>query len=416
MVKYIADAYSGGEKGFFMISDRWLKRTPLVLFACLTLMYICTACGPGTDEGADADEITVPVEIQQVVRGDVARILRFTGDIEAQADVRVFSQIPDRILKLRIEEGDEVKAGQILAVIRSSALKESVSQARGGLDAARANVEGLKDLLARQERLRASGVIPEATIEATRNQLAAAQAQTRQLEAATGLANLRKTDAIVRAPISGIIGRLFLKIGDFAGPGIPICTVVQMERVKVSFDVPETEFLLVRRDMAVDVRLRALPEKTFSGRVTSVSPTIDLMSRTARVEVSLDNSEQILKPGMLAEVWIEVDRHTDVIRVPFDALMLDPRPDGMGYRAFVFTDGTAEERKLEVGYRDNGNVEITNGLKEGEQIIIEGKHLLQNGNRVRIVDTPADAQTEKQPASKTQEQPAEAEDEAGDVK
>jgi len=369
--------------------------TTRIQIVIVLLMAFSASCSKDAKkDSSDAGLPPVLVEVQTVSKADVSRVLRYSGDIEAQSEIRLFSSIMDRIQDLKVAEGDKVKSGDIVAVIRSSGLNETVTQARSGLDAMVANVEGLKDQYARQERLRASGVIPEAQIEATRTQLAAAEAQVRQLEATTGLAQIRKTDAIVRAPISGIIGKLFLKVGDLAGPGIPIGTIVQMDRVKVSFDVPSNELELIRTDMPVDIQVDALGSTPFQGRVTYVSPTIDLLSRTAKVEVGLDNANHVLKPGMLARVSIEVDRHTGVVAAPLDGLLLDPRPEGMGYRGFVLKGSQAEERKLQVGFQNQGLIEVTAGLAEGDVLIVKGQHLLQDGTKVEVQKPAAPAAKE----------------------
>lgn len=316
-------------------------------------------------------------------------MLTYSGDVAGEVEVKVFSTIPDRIISLRVEEGQEIVEGELIAIIRAGVLGQGVQQALGGLASAKAQVAGLRDTLNRQQRLVSSGVVTQAQLDGTRFQLQAAEAQAAQLEATVGSARTRRSDTNVRAPISGVVGQVFVEEGDMAAPQIPLCTIVRMERVEILFNVPERELGLVRSGMDAEVRIASIPEKVFRAPVSQISPVVDRMSRTATLRIMLDNPGHIIRPGSLADVRLEVERHENSIVVPQYSLVLDERrgaDDEAIFRAYVLNnDGnTVSERRVRVGIYQGNDVEVIEGLDEGERLVVQGQHLLREGSSVTV--------------------------------
>ncbi len=367
-----------------MTNSRTVQSTLL-----LAVLVVVAGCSSGSAAEPDAGDAPVAVAVKQLESTSIARILTYTGDVHGEVEVKVFSLVPDRITSLEVEEGDEVAEGEPIALIRSQSLGQGVRQAMGGLNAARAQVEGLRDTLARQRRLLASGVVTQAQVDATEIQLRAAEAQVAQLEATVGSARLRQADANVRAPIAGVVGQVFVEEGDLAAPQIPICTVVQMDRVEVQIEVPERDLGMVRPGMEAEIRVASVPDQVFRAPVSRISPVVDRLSRTATLRIMVDNPDHRLRPGALAEVWLEVERHDDTVVVPRYALVLDQRSGDEGrptYRAYVLSgDGeTVEERQVQTGINRGDEVEVASGLSPGDRLVIQGQHLLRDESKVRI--------------------------------
>lgn len=349
-------------------------------------VLLCIGCSQGS-AAEGAEETAVTVSVAEVSKRPISRVLTYSGDIVGEVEVKVYSTIADRIVTLNAEEGQAVTEGQVLAVIRADTLGQGVQQAQGGLAAVRAQVAGLRDTLARQERLLTSGVVTQAQVDATRFQLQAAEAQVAQLEATVGSAVVRRSDANVRAPISGIIGQVFVEAGDLAAPQVPICTVVRMDRVEVQINVPERELALVRPGLEATVSIASLDGREFRAPVSEISPVVDRLSRTAQLRIMLDNPDHAIRPGSLAEVRLEVERHDDAVVVPQYALVLDERQDESSqYRAYVLrADGrTVEERRVRVGFYEGNDVEVLEGLRAGDRLVVNGQHLLRDGNEVEV--------------------------------
>lgn len=356
------------------------------MFVLLAALLSLLAAGCEMPEDEEEDSV-VPVEVEKITKGTLFRHLGYTGDIEGQAEIRVFSPIPERIVSLTAREGDRVRQGDTLAVVRSKNLAQGVKQAAGGLDAVRAQRDSLQDQVERVRKLASSGAATSSQLLTLESQLTSAEAQVRQLEAALGQAQQMKGDAVIRAPIDGLIGQVFVEVGDMAVPQVPICTVVDMDRIKVKVRIPESDLISVAEGQPVAFELIAKDAKVMRGTITRVSPVLDRLSRTATIEIDYDNADHLLKPGMLARVEVEVERRDDVVWAPKDALTVtaERRGEEHVYRAVVMKDGKAVERKVMIGLVDGQKAQILEGLKVGEDLVVEGQHLLADGDPVRLI-------------------------------
>ncbi len=372
--------------------------TPVLIVAVL-LAAIVPACEASVDE---EENRVVPVEVTTIETGTIIRRFGYTGDIEGKSEIKVFAPIPDRIISLSAREGERVKRGEVLAVIRSKQLSQGVHQAAGGLDAVRAHRDGLKDQLERFRKLEKSGAVTSSQILSIESQVAGAQAQVRQLEATLGQAKQMKGDAIVRAPIDGVIGQVFVEVGDMSVPQIPVCTVVDMDRVKIKVRIPESDLPSVEPGQPVSFRVAARGQAIEHAAVSRVSPVLDRLSRTATMEIDLDNADHKLKPGMLARVELEVERHGNVVWAPKDALTVTPKRRGEEqiFRGIVVEGGVAHEREVIIGLEDGNRVEVLDGLKAGDQLVVKGQHLLADGDPVKLVavEKPTGPATDAGPA------------------
>jgi RND family efflux transporter MFP subunit len=358
-----------------------------ILF-CVLIVSVSSCSTPATGDKGTAEESKTPnaVETMKIETGAIVDRLSYTGDIEGVAEIRVFSPIPDRIISLKAKEGDRVRTGDILATIRSSNLTQGVRQAAGGLDAVRAQRVSLQDQMDRLQKLKSSGAVTNSQLLSVESQLAGAEAQVRQLEATLGQARQLKGDAVIRAPIDGVIGQVFLEVGDMAVPQLPVCTVVDMDNVRIKVRVPESDLTKLNPGQPATYEV-AVTNGDLKGAVVSrVSPVLDRLSRTATMEIDVDNPDHSLKPGMLARVQVEVEKRENAVWVPKDTVTVTTERQGEAnlYRAVVVENGKAVERKVLLGLEDGNRVEVLQGLKSGEELVIEGQHLLANGDPVRI--------------------------------
>jgi RND family efflux transporter MFP subunit len=347
----------------------------------------CSTADAGNKTTAEESKQPKAIRVMKIETDTLVDRLNYTGDIEGEAEIRIFSPIPDRIVSLKAKEGDLVKAGDVLAVIRSSNLTQGVRQAAGGLDAVRAQRVALQDQVDRLQKLKSSGAVTSSQLLSVESQLAAAEAQVRQLEATLGQARQLKGDSVIRAPIDGVIGQVFLEVGDMAIPQLPVCTVVDMDRVRIKVRVPESDLTRLKPGQPVAFEVAATDGEPRGAVVSRVSPVLDRLSRTAMMEIDVNNKDHELKPGMLARVQVEVERRENAVWVPKDAVTVTAEREGEAqlYRAVVVKDGKAVERKVLLGLEDGTRVEVLKGLAAGETLVIEGQHLLTDGDPVKIV-------------------------------
>lgn len=348
---------------------------------------------------ADSDEENrIPVRVADITLGQVVQSLTYSGDIKAEYEVRVFSKIPDRIVKLYVDEGDRVEKGQRLADIYASTIEQAVRQAQAGLEAAQAQAANAKLEYERAERLFRESAMSKQQYDLVKTQYEAANAGLEQAEAALKSARSQFGDASVTAPISGIVGKRYLEEGDMTSPALPLFTIVQMKRVKMSFDATEEDLGRLAQGQIAKVSVKSYPEETFEGKVSKISPILDPMTRMAEVEVLVDNTAQKLKPGMYARVEVITGTLNDVIVVPRYATIENTSLEQQGgegevvknYFVFVIKDSVAQQRKLDVEYANHVSLAVRSGVSTGESLVIQGQHNLRDNIAVTVIEEDND--------------------------
>lgn len=189
----------------------------------------------------------------------------------------------------------------------------------------------------------------------------------------------------VLSPISGVVGKVNVEVGQSAMPGMPVATVASYsDRIRVRAAVSDADMPYVKTGATADVSVSAIPGQVFSGYVTQVSPIVDATSRSASVEVSLSNSQRRLVPGMTASVRLVVERREHVVAVPLSALFSTDRT-----RAVVIDGTTARSRPIQTGLMGDDLVEIVSGIQPGDKVATVGKERVQDGETVRPVEAGA---------------------------
>lgn len=358
----------------------------------LSFLTILAGCqGLGADEDALADPPRLVVVDRVTVEDAVDRIT-LLGDLHGEQEVRVVAAMPERIEILHVQEGDPVEAGDPIATLESDLQASSLQQASAAVTVAQSARDQLQADLARAEALAARGALPQQQIDTLRAQVRSADAQLAQVQAARRTASEQRGRTVVRAPIAGTIALLTVQQGDMVAPSLPICSVVTAERLILRLRLTEQDYVRVQQGMGVEVRPPALPELVREGTVRRVSPVLDPLTRTASVEVALDNADGRLRPGMVAEASIVLERHEDVVLAPSRALVLSSRTDSdREASVFVFDRGAGVARRVSVvlGRRYGGAVAIASGLEGGEEVVVQGQHLLRDGAPIRTAEPAA---------------------------
>jgi membrane fusion protein (multidrug efflux system) len=190
-------------------------------------------------------------------------------------------------------------------------------------------------------------------------------------------------EARVKSPLSGTVGRLYLDKGSTIGLETPVALIARMDRVKVEFSIPEKDMVKVSKGQQARVRVDAYPDRTFSGKLTRLSPVVDPITRSAYAEITLLNPHHSLKPGMFAEIDIVVVSSKGAVVVPKDAILEEPN-SGSSF-VFVVAGGSAVKKVVVTGISQQGLVEVKSGLTFGEKIIVTGQHYVKDGDRVEVV-------------------------------
>lgn len=205
----------------------------------------------------------------------------------------------------------------------------------------------------------------------------------KQASIALKLAQKKRKDATIMAPIDGIVSQRHLDLGGMAVPTAPLFEIVDTDRVNAKVDVIESQLSQISLNQPTVIVVEGI-NTPITGAISYISPTLQPMQRTASVEISIDNAEGLLKPGMFAKVNIPVKIQTDAILVPRVSLIEDGTTKKQN--VFVVESGVSQRKPVEVGLAQDGLVEIVNGLDEGESVVVTGQHSLKVGESVTVVN------------------------------
>jgi len=306
----------------------------------------------------------------------------------------VFSKIPDRIEKLFVEVGDEVRKGQPIAKVIATTIEQAVLQAEAGLVAAKAQEANSRVEFERAQRLTNENAMSAQQFDAIKTQYEAVKAQAEQAEAMTKTAKSQLADATITAPISGIVGNRYFEAGDMASPAMPLVTVVQMERVKIIFNATEEDLGRLALGQKALVKVKTYGDVPFEGKVVKISPVLDPMTRMAEIEILINNSDRKLKPGMYAQVEVITGIIKNVMVVPRNAVIESTSMERINgndeviknYFVFVVDSSKAHQSKLKVQYVNHRYVAVDSGIVVGEKLVISGQNNLREGVAVSIAN------------------------------
>jgi RND family efflux transporter MFP subunit len=213
-------------------------------------------------------------------------------------------------------------------------------------------------------------------------EITAAETQLTQAKVARDLARKQLANAFVKSPIKGILSTRHLDEGSMVNPAAPIFEIVDMDEVHARVDVLESDLSKIHVGDAAWIQVSAL-DKPVESRVTSISPTVDEMTRTAQIEVTVDNADHLLKPGMFAQVFIPTDVRPAAVLLPRSAVIEDEATS----KRYVFVADSGRSRKtiVEYGLTEGNVVEIVKGLGAGDSVIVAGHQKLTDGDFVQIV-------------------------------
>lgn len=321
--------------------------------------------------------------------------LQVLGELLPRASVDVMSRVSGRLHEVRVERGDQVSAGELLAIVDDEELRRqiqraeaSIAVARAGVNREEATVENLEVQTRRSRALHEQRLISDQDLEdlesrlrVARAQLELTKAQVEQAEASVRELNLRLQDTKIHAPMNGFVGMRYLDPGALVSPSVPIVNVIDVSRLKTVVPVTESALSEIRVGLAAEVRVDAFSSQAYRGVITRISPFLNSETRTADVEIEIINTRGNLKPGMFARVTVNARFEEPSLSVPRSALLTRGNQKGV---YLLSGEETAQFRVIEVGRIQDDLVEILGGLEEGAEVITSGAQKLNEGDKVRV--------------------------------
>jgi membrane fusion protein, multidrug efflux system len=325
----------------------------------------------------------VTVEVMPAFRKNITPIIVFSAALEPIWYSDISPKVDGRIGAVTTDEGQHVYAGQVVASIENNEFAAQVVQARGTVYATQADLAQARSDLARYETLYAQGAVSAQQYEAIRTKVSSMEGQLRSNEGNVGYLQARLESTDVITPHAGVTVKRYLQTGDYAKAGTPIFNIADLSVLIAKASVGENQITQVTLGAQAKVVIDALDGQEFTGTITKVSPAAIVPAHTFSMEVSLDNSQNLLRSGMFAKVVITGKEHPDALVVPESSLVLfeDQRT------VFVLVGDQVQQRKLKLGYVGDGWAEVLSGLNPGDMIVVAGQNTTRDGSRVQVTAT-----------------------------
>ena len=410
--------------------------------------YFYLERGRQTDVPANANtsadtaaETVVSVKVAKAEKQSIAREYTAIGTIAPAQASTVAASISAQIKRMRLLKNQYVRQGDVLAVLASQDLEAQRSEAQAALDEARLNLQTLqkvtvpqtqaqnqKDLsdaranfanaralYERRRDLYSKGGMSLKDLEATElalknaenalrlaeansklnrtavnpNQQAIAESRIKQAQNRVNTINVQANLAEVRAPISGIVTDQFQYEGEYAAAGARLLTIADTGAVIVKANFADTIVADLSEGDAVSIFLPSQPDERMGGKVTLISRSADPLNRTIEIWASFGNGRGLLRPGDAVQFVVSANPSNDAVVVPASAVTLDAANAAEGTVMTVDKLNVAHERAVKVGIRQDGKIQITEGLSGGETVVTEGNYSLPDGTKVEIApDAP----------------------------
>lgn len=338
-----------------------MKKTVIIAIAVLVLAGCAQKKNSQEQAAAAMQPAAQAVKVMSASKQNVRQDGTYSATVQAFAVNNIAPQSGGRIQKINVEVGDFVGKGQVLAEMD-----------RVQLDQARLRLSNAETELGRLKQLYEQGGLAQSDYEA---------AELNYQVSKSTYDNLLE-NTILRSPISGVVTARSYDRGDMYGMAAPIFTVQQITPVKILVGISEGDYTKVKKGDVVTLTVDALPGKTFSGTIKRIYPTIDPMTHTVNIEVSVPNQNRELRPGMYAKVNVTFGQSSSIV-VPDAAVV---RLKGSGQRnVFVVEDGIAVQREVTLGRHFDSQYEILSGIEVGEQVVVKGGSALRNGAAVEVI-------------------------------
>ena len=399
----------------------------------LALAILLSTGGCGKQQPVQAKQDPGPIEVQvtPVTSRQMQRVVESVGTLFPFDEVIISAEVEGPIAQVNADLGDTVKPGQVLARISDEEQRYLVAQNEAQLRQALERL-GLKEETDKVLDIRETPEVRRAQADLTdaeqrfkrvrelvdqgvgsRQDLDAAEAryksllagydatlnQTRNLiqevqryKAVLELQRKKLRDTVVRAPFAASVKERQVTTGQYVQPNTPLFTLVKTDPIRLRIEIPERMAPWVKEGLTAEVSVEAFEARTFHGKIWRISPSVDPSKRTFLVEALIDNPGGDLKPGSYAKARVKTSRFEEISLVPFRAVNYV-----LGsYKAYVVNGGTVEAREVKLGDRFGEEVEVIEGLKDGETVATTQVARLDTGSKVRIASGP---RRERRPGS-----------------
>ncbi len=312
----------------------------------------------------------IRVEAREVKPANYQAQISYSGTIEESVSISLSFPIPGMVDRVMVRQGQKVRKGELLATVNGDSYKNAY-------ELALAKQKQAEDAYRRFEPMFKNSTMPEIKMVEIETGL-------KQSTAAAEISKKNWDDCKLVAPVDGVIGKRSIEPGMNVLPGVPVLTLVQIEKVYVRFPVPENEVSRIKNDQMAEIKIPALGTDLYHGKVEEIGVIANILSRSYDAKIGLPNPSGDIRPGMVCNVRLMTDEKTSYLVVPNQAVQVDDNGNH-----FVFVADTknnkAQKRKITVGPLLTDGICVTGGLETNEKVIVSGSQKLADNSAISII-------------------------------
>ena len=301
-----------------------------------------------------------------------------SGALKAHRTAMVSSEIAGRVTHVAVSEGDVVEPGQLLVNIADTDIRLTIDEARRSLTEDQVTLA--REDFERKQRLFERGVITRSILVASETNYRSVDSTYKSLQARIAQLNQQLGKTRIVAQIPGVVVATRVSEGEFVAPGVPVVAIEDMKEMLLEGDVSDRDVVRIQPGHTVEVRSEAFPGRVFSGVIDSVASAANPVSRTFKVSGKVQNSDRSLRSGMIASMRILLDDVTALL-IPEEALIESSGDSGS---VLVVEDGVARRVVVRTGRRTEQEIEVLEGIREGQEVVVYGQDQIRDGATVKV--------------------------------
>lgn len=339
---------------------------------------LLTGCDRSAKANASASAPVPNVQVVHLKPGEITRRITLPGNLRAYQETMLYAKVPGYLKSVAVDRGDWVKANDVLAEIEAPEMLADVTKFKAEADVAEIEVKRVDEAIKKAPDL----VMPQ-TVDAARGKYEIAKASLERIETLLGYSK-------IVAPFDGVVTKRWVDMGAFipaatsssAARSAAVVTLMDFSRVRIEVAIPEPEVPLVKKDLSVKVTVEELPGRVFNGKITRFAYALDESTKTMMTEIEIPNPDHALRPGMYASCQLALETKTDAQLLPAESLVTEKSKSFV----FAYRDGKAARVPVKTGFDDGISVEILDGLKPSETVIVAGKQSVTDGQTVNATE------------------------------
>ena len=361
-----------------MVITRCLLWSLLLFF--LLILFACKENKVKTDRSKQS----YPVICGKATIRQVKYVLHQVGTLKANQEVSLRTEIEGRVTEILFQEGGYTKKGSILVRFNDIKLKAEIKNLEARIYQFQIRLDNKKRALARKKPLVKKDLVSQLQFDDLKAEIKEIEAMIVQSRADMVSQKEILSDMIIRAPFDGFLGARNISVGAYLKKGESVVTVVDLDPLDISFQVPEKYKPDLFTGKQVLLTVDSHPDKVFEGILSFIAPEIDVDTRTFQVKARIKNQENLLNPGMFAKVRVVTGIHKDAITVPWESII---QTEAETY-LYMVEGSLARKVSIRLGKVNNQWAEVLGGnLGAENRVILEGKFAVKDGSQITIIKT-----------------------------